>query len=89
MAAYIKKEFDKKFNPTWHCIVGRNFGNILLPVPPAKFHFRVFRLLRHPRDRTLHLLLLRSALSLSPSQGVAHDMCNHLGQMAILLFKSG
>ncbi|CAH8466107.1 unnamed protein product [Schistosoma turkestanicum] len=27
IAAYIKKEFDKKFNPTWHCIVGRNFGS--------------------------------------------------------------
>ncbi|XP_072163455.1 dynein light chain LC6, flagellar outer arm-like [Diadema setosum] len=27
MAAYIKKEFDKKYNPTWHCIVGRNFGS--------------------------------------------------------------
>eukprot|EP01041_Mallomonas_annulata_P004147 gene4147-8244_t len=25
IAAYIKKEFDKKYNPTWHCIVGRNF----------------------------------------------------------------
>ncbi|KAF2976244.1 hypothetical protein EK904_002679 [Melospiza melodia maxima] len=20
-------EFDKKYNPTWHCIVGRNFGS--------------------------------------------------------------
>lgn len=27
VAAYIKKEFDKKFSPTWHCIVGRNFGS--------------------------------------------------------------
>ena len=26
MAAYIKKEFDSKHGPTWHCIVGRNFG---------------------------------------------------------------
>ena len=26
IAAYIKKEFDKTYNPTWHCIVGRNFG---------------------------------------------------------------
>ena len=26
-AAYIKKEFDKKYNPTWYCIVGRNFGS--------------------------------------------------------------
>merc|ERR1711924_576944 len=22
IAAFIKKEFDKKYNPTWHCIVG-------------------------------------------------------------------
>jgi dynein light chain LC8-type len=27
IAAYIKREFDKKYNPTWHCIVGRNFGS--------------------------------------------------------------
>lgn len=30
IAAYIKKEFDKKYNPTWHCIVGRNFGQLLV-----------------------------------------------------------
>ena len=27
VAAYIKKEFDKKYQPTWHCVVGRNFGS--------------------------------------------------------------
>merc|ERR1712167_333531 len=27
IAAYVKKEFDKKYNPTWHAIVGRNFGS--------------------------------------------------------------
>ncbi|XP_069809670.1 dynein light chain LC6, flagellar outer arm-like [Dendropsophus ebraccatus] len=27
IAACIKKEFDKMYNPTWHCIVGRNFGS--------------------------------------------------------------
>nr|XP_019706126.1 dynein light chain 1, cytoplasmic-like [Elaeis guineensis] len=27
IAEYIKKEFDKNHGPTWHCIVGRNFGN--------------------------------------------------------------
>ncbi|GAB4851303.1 Dynein light chain Tctex-type [Ancistrocladus abbreviatus] len=26
VAETIKKEFDKKHGPTWHCIVGRNFG---------------------------------------------------------------
>ncbi|XP_010024718.1 dynein light chain 1, cytoplasmic [Eucalyptus grandis] len=27
VAEHIKKEFDKKHGPTWHCIVGRNFGS--------------------------------------------------------------
>ncbi|PVU93695.1 hypothetical protein BB561_003088 [Smittium simulii] len=27
IAATIKKECDKKFGPTWHAIVGRNFGS--------------------------------------------------------------
>ncbi|KAK8483283.1 hypothetical protein V6N13_023623 [Hibiscus sabdariffa] len=25
VAEHIKKEFDKRHGPTWHCIVGRNF----------------------------------------------------------------
>ena len=52
VAAYIKKEFDKKHNPTWHCIVGRNFGSY---VTHQTKHFVYF----------------------------------YLGQMAVLLFKSG
>ncbi|WOL11813.1 dynein light chain 1, cytoplasmic-like [Canna indica] len=27
IAEYIKKEFDKKYGQTWHCIVGRDFGS--------------------------------------------------------------
>lgn len=52
IAAYIKKEFDKKYTPTWHCIVGRNFGSY---VTHETKHFIYF----------------------------------YLGQVAILLFKSG
>lgn len=52
MANFIKKEFDKKYNPTWHCIVGRNFGSY---VTHETKHFIYF----------------------------------YLGQVAILLFKSG
>lgn len=52
IAAYIKKEFDKKYGPTWHCIVGRNFGSY---VTHETKHFIYF----------------------------------YLGQVAILLFKSG
>merc|ERR1712051_128711 len=52
IAAFIKKEFDKKYNPTWHSIVGRNFGSY---VTHETKHFIYF----------------------------------YLGQVAILLFKSG
>ena len=27
IAAQIKKEFDKRYGPTWHVVVGRNFGS--------------------------------------------------------------
>ena len=27
IAEFIKTEFDKKHNPSWHCIVGRSFGS--------------------------------------------------------------
>ena len=52
IACYIKKEFDKKHSPTWHCVVGRNFGSY---VTHETKHFIYF----------------------------------YLGQIAILLFKSG
>ena len=52
IAAFVKKEFDKKFNPTWHCIIGRNFGSYVT-------------------HETKHFVYL------------------YLGQVAVLLFKSG
>ncbi|NXK56687.1 DYL1 protein, partial [Chauna torquata] len=27
VAARIKREFDRKYNPTWHCVVGRSFSS--------------------------------------------------------------
>lgn len=27
IAAFVKLEFDKKYDPAWHCIVGRNYGS--------------------------------------------------------------
>lgn len=26
IAAYIKQQFDKNYSPSWHCIVGKDFG---------------------------------------------------------------
>ena len=45
-------QFDKKYNPTWHCIVGRNFGSYMT-------------------HETKHFIYF------------------YLGQVAVLLFKSG
>ena len=27
ITAYIRKKLEEKYNPTWHAIVGRNFGS--------------------------------------------------------------
>ncbi|CAH8457335.1 unnamed protein product [Heterobilharzia americana] len=52
IAAYIKKECDKQYNPTWHCIVGRNYGSYVT-------------------HETKHFIYV------------------YIGQVAILVFKSG
>ncbi|GAA52370.1 dynein light chain 1 cytoplasmic, partial [Clonorchis sinensis] len=26
IAAHLKREFDRKYEPAWHCVVGREFG---------------------------------------------------------------
>ncbi|CEQ41199.1 SPOSA6832_02889, partial [Sporobolomyces salmonicolor] len=30
IAAYIKRDFDKRFGPTWHVVVGKNFGRYVI-----------------------------------------------------------
>jgi len=29
IASHIKKEFDKKYQPVWHVVVGKNFGSFV------------------------------------------------------------
>ena len=29
IAGFIKKEFDRRYAPTWHCVVGTNFGGFV------------------------------------------------------------
>ena len=48
IAAFVKKEFDKKYNPTWHAIVGKH-----LAVTDRKELW----VIHHSRDEALHLLL--------------------------------
>lgn len=33
IAQHIKKTFDDRKGPTWHCIVGRNFGSFVTHGP--------------------------------------------------------
>ncbi|OMJ78145.1 hypothetical protein SteCoe_22119 [Stentor coeruleus] len=52
IAAYLKKEFDKKYGPTWHCVVGKNYGSF---VTHESQHFMYFFL------DELAILLFKSA----------------------------
>jgi dynein light chain LC8-type len=68
IAAQIKKEFDRRHGPTWHVVVGKNFGSYVThgeftPVPPFFVHLGHTCLTRdaHCRNETLYLLLHRLA----------------------------
>ncbi|KAA3673344.1 hypothetical protein P879_06496 [Paragonimus westermani] len=41
IAAYVKREFDKKYDKSWHCVVGRDYGSF---VTHETEHFVDFRL---------------------------------------------
>ncbi|CAH8828102.1 unnamed protein product [Trichobilharzia szidati] len=44
IAAFMKKEFDRKYSPTWHCVVGTNFGTY---ISHEEKHFIYFFLDNH------------------------------------------
>ena len=74
IAAYVKKEFDKKYNPTWHCIVGRNFGSY---VTHETKHFIYFYLgeLRceiHARSTWFGLVVAVAVVIISFANAVLH-----------------
>ncbi|ESL07515.1 dynein light chain lc6, flagellar outer arm [Trypanosoma rangeli SC58] len=39
VASHIKREFDKKYGPTWNCFVGRNFGSYVTHETNHYFYF--------------------------------------------------
>ncbi|KAH8260702.1 hypothetical protein KR038_001530, partial [Drosophila bunnanda] len=44
IAKYIKTEFDIKFKPKWHCIVGSNFGSDVSHEPNHFIYFYLDKL---------------------------------------------
>ncbi|OXB68224.1 UNVERIFIED_CONTAM: hypothetical protein H355_010487 [Colinus virginianus] len=51
IAAHIKKEFERRYSPTWQCVVGRTFGSY---VSHQTKHFIFFTV------RDLHVLLFKA-----------------------------
>ncbi|VDP71847.1 unnamed protein product [Echinostoma caproni] len=43
IAAYVREEFDKLYNESWHCIVGRNFGGSVRYEPEHFIYFYMRR----------------------------------------------
>ena len=39
IADYIKVEFDKKYGPDWHCIVGQKYGSSIAPQDGSFIYF--------------------------------------------------
>ena len=46
IAAQIKKEFDRKHGPTWHVVVGKNFGSYV--THGMSFGFSINTRTNHP-----------------------------------------
>lgn len=65
IAAYVKKQMDQKFGPTWHSVVGKNYGSyvthgMLLPFPSTDLGLALIEaLVALPscRDEAFYLLL--------------------------------
>lgn len=44
MARFLKTQFDARFQPTWHCIVGQKFGSFLTGEQGGFLYFNVGKL---------------------------------------------
>lgn len=92
MANFIKREFDKKYQPTWHVIIGKSWGALVTHATKCAAAPRaVARARRAPRrvQRTLTLAThMRLCVALMPTPR-RNFIYFYLGDIAILIFKSG
>ncbi|KAG6435450.1 hypothetical protein SASPL_100324 [Salvia splendens] len=89
VAEHIKKTFDKKYGPTWHCIVGKNF--VLKTLGVLLFLTLLF-------DEAVNIF---SSYAIELDVGLYASVCSYvthethhfvyfyLDTKAVLLFKSG
>lgn len=79
IAAYIKKEFDKKYNPTWHCVVGRNFGSYVTHETKHFIYFYIGQVAVLLFKSGWYLIFISSiwlTLRFNVSAD-SHETCNH------------
>jgi dynein light chain LC8-type len=46
IASHVKREFDRKYGPTWHVVVGKNFGSYVThgkPIPTCSTRLDTLR----------------------------------------------
>ena len=90
IAAFIKKEFDKKYNPTWHCIVGRYACPLPLSLTRSLTRSLTHSLTRSRTHARTHALAhSRRNFGSYVTHETKHFIYFYLGQIAVLLFKSG
>ncbi|KAL3309861.1 Dynein light chain 1, cytoplasmic [Cichlidogyrus casuarinus] len=41
IASYLKKEFDHRYGPHWHCVVGKNFGSYVTHETKSFIYFNL------------------------------------------------
>ena len=82
VAAYIKKEFDKKFNPTWYV-----FFLSLYLLTLADRPFLLTQILA--TNRLFRHVIVGRNFGSYVTHETKHFIYFYLGQVAILLFKSG
>lgn len=94
IAAQIKKEFDRRHGPTWHVVVGKNFGSYVTHGTSSHIYIHTMRRsLALCRMRSLSLFnvcatRLNVALSLFCFTETKHFIYFYIGSLAILIWKS-
>ena len=83
IAAQIKKEFDRRHGPTWHVVVGKNFGSYVTHgtcSPPRS---------RSDAPHCIALLLQPTFLIITTIlPETKHFIYFYIGHLAILIWKS-